>query len=225
LKTAIIAEGINSWSRCKLHLCVNTILNNSSAYNASVSDARLTIDTNGNVAIGQTSAAYPLVVTGTTNSFTITSASRKYDEYGPIGNTPPYNMTGIVAYFNGNVLTPGFYVAFSDERLKKEIEELSNDFALQTIMKLKPIKYNLIDNIYNNNINYGFSAQEVQKVLPEAVISTKHYLPNIYQNVDNVDNANSNIMIDANIIGSNLNVNDNIRIITHSNEEQIKKNS
>jgi hypothetical protein len=90
-------------------------------------------------------------------------------------------------------------------------------------MKLKPIKYNLIDNVINNNINYGFSAQEVQKVLPEAVISTKHYLPNIYQNVDKVDNANSNIMIDANIISSNLNVNDNIRIITHSNEEQIKK--
>ena len=62
---------------------------------------------------------------------------------------------------------------------------MSNDFALQTIMKLKPIKYNLIDNIHNNNVNYGFSAQEVQKVLPEAVISTKHYLPNIFQSVAN----------------------------------------
>ena len=90
-------------------------------------------------------------------------------------------------------------------------------------MKLKPIKYNLIDNIHNNNINYGFSAQEVQKILPEAVISTKHYLPNIYQNVDKVDNNNSNIIIKADIISSNLNVNDNIKIINHSNEEQIKK--
>jgi hypothetical protein len=219
----IIAEGINSWSRCKLHLCVNAILNNSSAYNASVADARLTINTNGNVGIGNTSPAYPLVVSGTTNSYTVTSMSKRYDEIGPVSNPTPYTVTGIVAYLNGNVLTPGFYVSFSDERLKKEIEDLSNDFALQTIMKLKPIKYNLIDNIHNNNVNYGFSAQEVQKVLPEAVISTKHYLPNIYQNVDKVDNANSNIMIDAKIIGSNLNVDDNIRIVTHSNDEQIKK--
>jgi hypothetical protein len=223
IKCAIIAQGMSSYSTCKLHLCVNKILNNSSTYNVGVADARLTIDTNGNVAIGQTSAAYPLVVSGTSGSYTITSMSKRYDEIGPVSNPTPYTMTGIVAYLNGNVLTPGFYVSFSDERLKKEIEDLSNDFALQTIMKLKPIKYNLIDNVHNNNVNYGFSAQEVQKVLPEAVISTKHYLPNIFQNVDKVDNNNSNIMIDAKIIGSNLNVNDNIKIINHSNEEQIKK--
>jgi hypothetical protein len=221
LKTAIIAQGVGSWSRSKLHFCLNSTADNTSP--ATVTDAKLTIDINGNVGIGNTSPAYPLVVSGTTASFTITSMSRRYDEVGSIGNTTPYTMPNIVAYLNGNVLSPGFFVSFSDERLKKEIEELSNDFALQTIMKLKPIKYNLVDNVYNNNINYGFSAQEVQKVLPEAVITAKHYLPNIYQNVDKVDNANCNIMIDAKIISSNLNVNDNIRIITHSNEEQIKK--
>jgi hypothetical protein len=221
LKTAIIAQGISSWSRSKLMFCLNSTADNTSP--ATIADAKLTIDTNGNVGIGNTSPAYPLVVSGTGNSYTITSMSRRYDEIGSIGNTNPYTMTGIVAYLNGNVLSPGFFVSFSDERLKKEIEELSNDFALQTIMKLKPIKYNLIDNIHNNNINYGFSAQEVQKILPEAVISTKHYLPNIYQNVDKVDNNNSNIIIKADIISSNLNVNDNIKIINHSNEEQIKK--
>ncbi len=149
LKTAIVAQGVSSWSRSKLMLCVNTLADNTTSVTAA--DAKLTIDINGNVAIGQTSAAYPLVVSGTGGSYTITSMSKRYDEVGAISNTTPYTMTGIVAYLNGNVLTPGFYVSFSDERLKKEIEELSNDFALQTIMKLKPIKYNLIDNVHQAN--------------------------------------------------------------------------
>lgn len=52
-KTAIISQGWNGYSRSKLHLCVNNDADSTTA--VSVSDARLTVDTTGNVGIGITS--------------------------------------------------------------------------------------------------------------------------------------------------------------------------
>ena len=63
LKTAIIAEGMNDWSRAKLHFCLNNMGDrgagvlpdgNSTNYNASIADARMTITYTGNVGIGTT---------------------------------------------------------------------------------------------------------------------------------------------------------------------------
>jgi len=63
LKTAIISEGISSWSRSKLHFCLNntptgsagsTDWNANPTYNATVADARMTILPNGNVGIANT---------------------------------------------------------------------------------------------------------------------------------------------------------------------------
>jgi hypothetical protein len=51
-KSAIMAEGINDWYRQKLHFCVN---NTGDATNVALSDARMTILSNGNVGIGTTS--------------------------------------------------------------------------------------------------------------------------------------------------------------------------
>tara|TARA_A100001011_G_scaffold397539_1_gene498868 strand:- start:746 stop:3925 length:3180 start_codon:yes stop_codon:yes gene_type:complete len=54
-KAAIIAEGITSYSRSKLHFCLDNTENNSSTYNASLSNSRMTIQYDGNVGIGTTS--------------------------------------------------------------------------------------------------------------------------------------------------------------------------
>lgn len=56
-KTALIAEGTGGWSRSKLHFCLN---NNSSdntypTQNATIADARMTIQPDGKVGIGTTS--------------------------------------------------------------------------------------------------------------------------------------------------------------------------
>jgi hypothetical protein len=57
-KTAIISQGVTSFSRSKLHFCLNNVADNTTA--VSVSDARLTVDTNGNVGIGITTPNAPL---------------------------------------------------------------------------------------------------------------------------------------------------------------------
>lgn len=86
-------------------------------------------------------------------------------------------------------------------------------------MKLNPISYQYIDNILNNDaVNYGFKAQDVEKVLPQAVISHKKFIPNIFRNVDSVDNTRSNITIS----NTDLIVDDYIKLMDHSNKEQKK---
>ena len=63
LKTAIIAEGIGSWSRSKLHFCLNNTGDvippptpnwNDITYNATVADAKMTIIPSGNIGIANT---------------------------------------------------------------------------------------------------------------------------------------------------------------------------
>ena len=53
LKSAIIAETIG-YSRCKLHFCLDNTALNGNIYNASLTNARMTIQPDGNVGIGTT---------------------------------------------------------------------------------------------------------------------------------------------------------------------------
>ena len=51
-KCALICQGLSSWSRSKLHICLNNTANNSILYNAEIADYCATFDYNGNVGIG-----------------------------------------------------------------------------------------------------------------------------------------------------------------------------
>ena len=63
LKTAIISQGLSAWGRSKLHFCLNdNQTDNSTAQNATVSHARMTIQPNGYVGIGTTNTNYMLDV-------------------------------------------------------------------------------------------------------------------------------------------------------------------
>ena len=71
--------------------------------------------------------------------------------------------TGIV-YSSGGLLTS---TNPSDERLKDNIENIS--WGLDEILKLRPVNYTWKDDPIDQGIQYGFIAQEVQEVMPEAV--------------------------------------------------------
>ena len=70
LKTAIISEGIWSWSRSKLHFCLNNTGDatapipdwNAATYSATVADAKLTILPSGKIGIGNTSPSQILQI-------------------------------------------------------------------------------------------------------------------------------------------------------------------
>jgi hypothetical protein len=52
LKCAFIAQGLSTWSRSKLHICLNNTADNGTFYTAGIGDACMTFDYDGNVGIG-----------------------------------------------------------------------------------------------------------------------------------------------------------------------------
>lgn len=64
----------------------------------------------------------------------------------------------------GYVYSSGTFSTNSDRRIKKDIAEIP--YGLESILKLKPVKYTLKS---NDQQQIGFIAQELQKVIPELV--------------------------------------------------------
>ena len=84
---------------------------------------------------------------------------------------------------NGNCSTIGSYYSrqnLSDIRKKKDIERLDSTDSLNTLMQLKPVKFNWKDESKNKesgNKTLGLIAQEIEEVLPGLVV-----------NIDDIDN-------------------------------------
>lgn len=64
----------------------------------------------------------------------------------------------------------GAFVAKSDARLKKNIRDIGFS-GLEIIRELRPVSYEWVRKEDGTEVEYGFIAQEVEKVFPEAVIT------------------------------------------------------
>ena len=89
---------------------------------------------------------------------------------------------GFIMYTNGNYSARGSYQAWSDIRIKKDIEDINDDTALQMILAIEPKTYKYIDGNKSTERVYGFIAQQVKEVIPEAVVFIETVIPNIYKN-------------------------------------------
>ena len=78
----------------------------------------------------------------------------------------------------GNLVAQGNVTAFSDIRLKKDIELIPN--ALDKVLSLRGVTYTDIE---SDDRRTGVIAQEVQSVLPEAVQENEEYLSVAYGNL------------------------------------------
>ena len=96
--------------------------------------------------------------------------------------------TSICAKFNSSIWTTGNVISSSDERIKKDIRDLEDDAALQMILNLQPKTYNYIDMRGRRNATqatppppvYGFIAQQIREVIPDAVRIQTEFIPNIF---------------------------------------------
>jgi len=75
-----------------------------------------------------------------------------------------------------------YFLSSSDRRIKKDIYELNDKECLDKLLLLKPCKYKHKDSISRGDREtYGFIAQEVEEIMPEAVKTKDHFIPNIYK--------------------------------------------
>ena len=76
----------------------------------------------------------------------------------------------------------------SDNRLIKDIEEISTSNALQSVTSIPLKKYSYIDTEKNNgNKQIGFISEDVKTILPESVKLTSQYQPNIMKNYTDLE--------------------------------------
>jgi hypothetical protein len=71
-------------------------------------------------------------------------------------------------------------VASSDMRIKKDVRDIDDGEALRKLMLIEPKIYEYIDKNRGKQDVYGFIAQQVGEVIPEAVKTDKEFIPNIY---------------------------------------------
>jgi trimeric autotransporter adhesin len=135
---------------------------------------------NGNLLIGNSSNGWTVAtLTGTSNRITVTNSSGGITLSTPqdiaTGSNLQFNSLGIGTASSG---TPGEIRAtnqitsyYSDERLKENIELISN--ALDKVMSLRGVTYqpnSIAESLgYKKQNEVGVLAQDVERVLPEAV--------------------------------------------------------
>ena len=123
-------------------------------------------------------------------------------------------FSNVCAIFGSAVLAFGDYISVSDTRIKKEIEDINDDSALQKILAIQPKTYKYIDEINKGpNKVYGFIAQQIKEIIPEAISVDKNTIPNIYKVCDcslnkiyvDISNATINTKIDIIDLSENKN--------------------
>ena len=86
--------------------------------------------------------------------------------------------SGYSALFDGYAFGLGF-VSTSDQRIKKDIRYSKGAEDLQTLLKLRVADYRLIEDGASAKVHKGFIAQEVEKILPDVVMTTTNVVPDI----------------------------------------------
>jgi hypothetical protein len=92
----------------------------------------------------------------------------------PVGGNASYFVMGFSGateecfkvYQNGNVVATGDVTAYSDARLKTNVQTIDN--ALNKILSMRGVTYNRIDT-QQDKTKIGLIAQEVKNVIPEVV--------------------------------------------------------
>jgi hypothetical protein len=97
----------------------------------------------------------------------VSTSNKNLTNTTAIGNGARVTADNTIQLGNTAVTTIGGQVAWtaaSDSRIKKNI--VNSNYGLATVLKLRPVEYNLISNDLRQ---VGFIAQEVQKLVPEVV--------------------------------------------------------
>ena len=101
--------------------------------------------------------------------------------------TSNVSINNVCAKFNSSIWIAGggSVIASSDRRIKEDIQDINDDTALNMILAIEPKTYNYIDKVIKGDNNvYGFIAQQIKEVIPNAVKIQKEFIPNIFSVAD-----------------------------------------
>ena len=177
-------------------------------------------DTGGNVGVGTSNPIAKLHINGYVpgSSFSVGSGWLLYagaaNPAAPAGAYSHWNSvasswnSGGSVYASSHIVTQGYFVSgtgsvsASDSRIKKEIVDVEDGAALETLRLLKPKQYKYKDEFRRGSEPvWGFIAQEVRDTLPYASQLRTECVPNIYE-LANV--SASNVITFSNFDTSNL---------------------
>lgn len=133
------------------------------------------LNTSGYVGIGTASPSWPLQITGTAGFLNAGSAKSFITSAGITSGTTTRNFNASL-YCSGGAVFNGEVDVLSDARSKTNIRGIED--AESIIKALNPIIFDYITDTTNN---YGFIAQEVEQVLPDAVHQIENAIPNVYK--------------------------------------------
>ena len=126
-----------------------------------------------------------------------TNQSRVGDLNDETDGTRPVNLKPISAHFYDHVyISNGGLLVSSDERIKQNITEISDDISLKILRDISCCSYYYIDDIGRQKTpTLGFIAQQVNTVFPQAVTLTERIIPNVMKRINNFswvsDNSNN----------------------------------
>jgi hypothetical protein len=178
--------------------------NDSTTY---LSGSKFITYTEGNVGIGISNPVTKLHVG--TGSYATGTQNLRYFNYATPETAGSTALSDTAAVFDTSIWVKSFIASSSDERIKKNIADIDDDSALQKIRAIQPKTYNYIDSARGNNKVYGFIAQQIKDIIPEAVTTQNELIPNIFSTAEcavNVIKFPSNILINESIISSKINL-------------------
>ena len=173
------------------------------------------IQKGGKVGIGITNPSARLHIA--TDTFNSGSQNLRYFNYSTNIIQTSDTLTDICAIFDSSIWVKSWIASSSDFRIKKGIEDIKDDIALQQILAIQPKTYKYIDG--TSNISYGFIAQQIKEIIPEAIKIKSEIIPNIYQ----ICNYSSNGIYFENINNIPLTSNLDIDIITSDGNRNVYK--
>ena len=133
------------------------------------------------------------------------------------------NHTNVGIYADDDIMAGGYILATngtfgaSDRRIKKDIVDIDDGAALQTLRQLQPKQYKYIDTYRNTSDPvWGFIAQEVRETLPHSTQLRNECIPNI---TEVVTVSETNVLTFTNFDTSNLEIGTKIRVHDKNNAE------
>jgi hypothetical protein len=175
-------------------------------YTFEVGTANLYVDTTtGNVGVGTATPHAKLHVHG--DAGLIQAAQRRYFRYDQALTSDSASTSDPSIYATDQIVSGNYFISSqgtissSDYRIKRDIIDIDDASALETLRLLKPKKYTYKDLVSKGEEPvWGFIAQEVRDTLPYATKIGSDYIPNIYE----LTNVSQNVITFSEFNTSNL---------------------